>query len=99
MRLGRVEFNIGYAVDLDNEDMVDHAKEAIFEDIQSANRNGVSINIVKDKSDSLTENDIPEFLMEKKCAWCKVEIEEGEEHSFPDSDEIICSECHVNNIG
>ena len=26
MRLGRVEFNIGYVVDLDNEDMVDHAK-------------------------------------------------------------------------
>ena len=34
MRLARVEFSIGYVVDLDNEDMIDHAKEAVFEDVR-----------------------------------------------------------------
>jgi len=64
MRLGRVEFNIGYVIDLDNENMVDHAKEAIQEDIESAIRNGVSINIVTDY-DGITEGDIPEFLLDE----------------------------------
>ena len=36
MRLGRVEFNIGYVVDLDNEIMVSEAKGAILEDVINA---------------------------------------------------------------
>lgn len=63
MRLGRVEYNIGYVVDLDNEDMVDHAKEAIFEDLQSAWKNGFVPHI--DKDGEYSENDIPEFLLDE----------------------------------
>ena len=61
MRLGRVEFNIGYVVDLDNEEMVDHAKEAIMDDITSASRNGVSLHT--DTDGDYSEGDIPEFLL------------------------------------
>ena len=43
MRLGRIEFNMGYVVDLDNEDMVWHAKEAIADDVMSVVQGGRSI--------------------------------------------------------
>ena len=36
MRLGKVEINYGYVVDLDDEEMVDHAKESIFQDMFNA---------------------------------------------------------------
>jgi len=62
MRLGRVEFNIGYVVDLDNEDMVEHAKQSVMDDIDSAQRHGCIIGI--EKEGDYSENDIPEFLLE-----------------------------------
>ena len=36
MRLGRVQINVGYVVNLDNQDMVDHAKQALVQDITDA---------------------------------------------------------------
>ena len=62
-RLGRVEFNIGYVVDLDDENMIDHAKESIYEDILSAFKNGCNLNI-DTHGHKFSENDIPEFLIE-----------------------------------
>lgn len=67
MRLGRIEFNIGYVVDLDNEDMVEHAKEAIYEDVINASQYGINFNLKKDEMDGLTENDIPDFLLDEEC--------------------------------
>lgn len=66
MRLGKVIVGHGYVVDLDNQDMVDHAREALYEDIMSMVKyDEVShcISIIKN-SKGLSENDIPEFLME-----------------------------------
>ena len=62
MRLGRVEFNIGYVVDLDDPDMVQHAKDSIVDDITNAARDGVFCDIIKDEMDGLGIGDIPDFL-------------------------------------
>lgn len=65
-RLGRVYFRASYVVDLDNQDMVDEAKECVFEDVCNAvkfDEIGESI-IVGEPDPKLTEADIPEFLTE-----------------------------------
>ena len=65
MRLGKVCIKIEYVVDLDNEDMVEEAKACLFEDVMNAvkyDEIDSNINVVEDQS--LTENDIPDFLKE-----------------------------------
>jgi len=65
MRLGRIEFNIGYVVDLDNEDMVKLARDAIYEDVINASRDGVSFLTSRDV-DGLTKDQIPDFLLDNE---------------------------------
>lgn len=63
MRLGKVYIPSQYVVDLDNESMVDEAKECMLEDIMNAvkfNELPSWVQVVED--DSLFEADIPEFL-------------------------------------
>lgn len=63
-RLGRVMFSISYVVDLDNKDMVDEAKDCLYEDIFSIVKDGDLYNLIKVCSDKkLKESDIPEFLL------------------------------------
>lgn len=66
-RLGRVYFNINYVVDLDNKDMVDEAKQCVFEDVMNAvkyDEVAAHIEVVSDAT--ATEEDIPEFLLPPK---------------------------------
>ena len=65
MRLGRVQITNGYVVDLDNENMVQEAKDALFEDFSnSILKYPVEFDfLIEFKEESgLTEEDIPEFL-------------------------------------
>ena len=66
MRLGRVEFSVGYVVDLDNPGIVFYAEDAVYSDL---------CNIIKydqmhrhirvvDALPTDTPEDIPEFLRE-----------------------------------
>ena len=70
MRLGKVEINYGYVVDLDDEEMVDHAKESIFQDMFNAYKydNVESYIGVRECGNGdqgiWIENDIPSFLIE-----------------------------------
>jgi len=67
MRLGKVVVNMGYVVDLDNENMVESAKEALYEELMTAHKyNGVAnwIGVITD-GEGLSESDIPEFLIEE----------------------------------
>jgi hypothetical protein len=67
MRLGRVVIH-GYTVDLDNEEMVEHAKTALYEDIMNAvkfNEVGNYIYIEKERP-VLKAEDIPEFLKDEE---------------------------------
>ncbi len=63
MRLGKITIDFGYVVDLDNQSMVENAKQAVLEDIQSAIRNGLYID----------ESDIPDFLIEMDNAQKGIE--------------------------
>jgi hypothetical protein len=65
MRMGYVRFVIEYAVDLDNPEQVEIAKDFVCEDIDSAvrfNETEGYIEIVEDSS--LTEDDIHEGIIE-----------------------------------
>lgn len=63
-RLGRIAFDLGYVVDLDNNEMVEEAKECILEDIHNAIKFGELDQYleVQPAPDNATEADIPEFL-------------------------------------
>jgi hypothetical protein len=59
MRLGKVQFILSYAVDLDNPDQVEVAKDLVAEDVDAAvkyNRVEDYFEIIEDSS--LTEEDI-----------------------------------------
>ena len=65
MRMGRVMFRLSYAVDLDNSEMVDQAKDALREDVdQIAGHNDVWACIGEEEDCTLSESDIPEFILE-----------------------------------
>lgn len=64
-RLGKVKFHLEYVVDLDNEDMVEHARQALYDDLFTIFKHDEEwycIEVVEDTS--LTEDMIPEFLIE-----------------------------------
>jgi hypothetical protein len=68
MKLGKVGINYSYVVDLENETMVDEAKDCVYEDIMNAfkyNELGNHIGIIENK-DQLSEEDIPEFLKDQE---------------------------------
>lgn len=64
-RLGRVAFDLGYVVDLDNNEMVDEAKECVLEDIHNAIKFGELDQYleIQPAPANATEADIPEFLV------------------------------------
>ena len=64
MRLGKVKFEISYVVDLDNEEMVEHAKSWIYDDISELEKYGVGPTIECCEDNSLKESDIPSSLQE-----------------------------------
>lgn len=66
MRTGIVSFKREYVVDLDNEDMVAHAKDSIYDDVMcSVKFDSVYGEIEIDNDTPCSENDIPEFLTEE----------------------------------
>jgi hypothetical protein len=67
VRLGKVRLtHVEYVVDLNNEDMVNHAKDALFEDIRNAVYHEEIwdgwIEVEEDKKGELKPEDIAEFL-------------------------------------
>jgi hypothetical protein len=65
MRLGVVKFSAEYVVDLDNSEMVEHARDAVFEDVTNAIKHGEVASWIKEVEDqNADEGDIPEFLLE-----------------------------------
>lgn len=66
MRLGRIEIKLGYTIDLDDPEMVAHAKDAILDDIRELYKHDdellALIKIIRIRG--LKESDIPVFLTE-----------------------------------
>lgn len=63
-RVGLVRFELSYAVDLNDNEMVDHAKECLYEDIMSMVKHDEKFNGIRVEENSDIEYDeIPEFLL------------------------------------
>lgn len=63
--MGKVEIKLEYAVDMDNEEMVNHAKECLYEDMMDAVKYNEMFKFIEVTEDNtLSVDDIPDFLME-----------------------------------
>lgn len=68
-RLGRVVFDLGYVVDLDNDAMVEDAKTCVIEDIHNAIKYGELEQYLEIREDPDAKvEDIPEFLTQTEEA-------------------------------
>ena len=67
MKLGKVKIKMEYVVNLDNENMIKEAKNALYEDLMNAYKYDEIYNHIEvtEQDESLKECDIPEFLLEK----------------------------------
>lgn len=65
-KLGRVSFECGYVVDLNNKEMIEAAKEAVMDDIQCAfNNRELSVYIEVKPAPDADAGDIPDFLIDE----------------------------------
>jgi len=70
MKLGFVEFCHSYLVDLDNPEMVQHAKDALYQDIETCAQDGAEFDAqakvreLRFGEEHWSEGDIPDFLTE-----------------------------------
>lgn len=69
-RMGLVRFELHYAVDLNDEEMVNHAKECLYEDIMSMVKHDETFNGIKVvESPETSYDEIPDFLTEETEDW------------------------------
>jgi hypothetical protein len=67
MKLGRICVDLNYIVDIDNDEMVRHAIEALYEDLMQGIKYGDLANWIRVSEDkNATEDMIPEFLLDKE---------------------------------
>jgi hypothetical protein len=67
MKLGRICVDLNYIVDMDNEEMVRHATEALYEDLMQGIKYGDIANWIRVSEDNNAKEDmIPEFLLEEQ---------------------------------
>ena len=67
MKLGRICVDLNYVVDMDNDEMVRHATEALYEDLMQGVKYGDLTNWIRVSEDKDAKEDmIPEFLLEEK---------------------------------
>jgi len=70
MKLGRVFIDLGYVVDLDNEEMVWQARDSLIEDVYNAIKyDELSMLVNEEERDDVDEDQIPEFLLEISDDW------------------------------
>ena len=76
-RLGVVKLSMKYVVDLDDEDMVSEAKQCLFEDITSMlNADELFDTITVESDDTVTWEDVPDFLKEEVGDVYEMDTEE-----------------------
>jgi hypothetical protein len=64
-KIGRVYFCLEYFVDLNDKSMIEHAKDALWEDVTSIMKNQELYQCIGvEEAPESTYNDIPEFLKE-----------------------------------
>ena len=78
-RIGYVELTVRYAVDLDDKDMIQEAKDCIYDDVTNMvkyDETGSWINVGR-RNPKLTRADIPDFLLEEAEACRQQEEDDG----------------------
>jgi predicted transglutaminase-like protease len=67
MKLGRISLDLNYIVDMDNDEMVRQATEALYEDLMQGIKYGDLANWIRISEDKDAKEDmIPEFLLEEQ---------------------------------
>ena len=67
MKLGRISLDLNYIIDMDNEEMVRHATEALYEDLMQGVKYGDLANWIRISEDKDAKEDmIPEFLLDEQ---------------------------------
>jgi hypothetical protein len=67
MKLGRICVDLNYIVDMDNDEMVRHATEALYEDLMQGIKYGDLADWIRISEDKdAKEEMIPEFLLEEQ---------------------------------
>lgn len=62
--MGLVRFELSYAVDLNDEAMVEHAKQCLYEDIMAMVKYDETFNGIRvEENNDVEYDDIPEFLL------------------------------------
>jgi hypothetical protein len=66
----RLIIDLGYVVSADDDEMIQHAKTAFYEDIMSMVKHDELFDAIKTvDAPEATEADIPEFLLENQEDW------------------------------
>lgn len=67
MRLGQVVFSLRYVVDLDNPEMVEHATDALYDDIWQMGKDSDIARLIRivPAEPTATPDDIPSFLLDE----------------------------------
>ena len=66
-KLGRVSFETGYIVYLDDAEMIERAKEAVLDDVQTAfNNRELNIYLEVEPAPNVDESDISQWLEEEE---------------------------------
>jgi len=67
MKLGRICVDLNYIVDMDNDEMVRHATEALYEDLMQGIKYGDLADWIRISEDKDAKQEmIPEFLLEEQ---------------------------------
>jgi hypothetical protein len=98
MRLGKVTIGHSYVVDLDNQEMVDEAKDCLAEDMMNAVKyNEIGANLHVDPAPDADPGDIPDFLMEGAdgftCEGCSTVQDIEDSIRDEESKELFCEDC------
>jgi hypothetical protein len=90
MRMGKVTIGHSYAVDLDNQAMVDEAKDCLVEDMSNAAKfDEMHANVHVEEDPDACPGDIPEFLQNQEDDDDYLEVVDAD----PDNDEFKCEGC------
>lgn len=71
-KLKKVTLDLYYVVRAGDDDMIQHAKDCLYEDIMSAYKNDSLYDCIRVvDAPEAAETDIPEFLLEQEEDWIK----------------------------
>ena len=91
MKTGVVKLSLEYVVDIEDDDMVQQAKDALYDDLMSAYKNDKLGSWIKVEEAPMADpDDIPDFLRNKKCKECEERLPLDD---FRSEEDDVCGAC------